>query len=71
MILQILVKCRKCGEKIEDAGNRSRKYCGPCLRVRRKEHDNRHNRARASVREFKRIQVNLFKNFVMWGEMHK
>lgn len=69
MSLQIVVKCIKCKGIIEDAGNRSRRYCEDCSKLRKRELEKKHNNIRAFKREYKRIQINLFKSWVMWGEM--
>lgn len=68
MSLEIKIICADCGTTVKNAGNRSRKYCSECARIRRNEITNRANRRRAMIREYGRTKTNLFKSWVMWGE---
>lgn len=69
--MSIILKwpCKRCGcELSEKDYSIIRKFCPKCKEDIKKEKYQASNRDRTLTREYGRIKVNIFKNWVMWGE---
>ena len=59
-----------CGNDLP-GNNLNRRYCLECKERRQRENQNRLNHKRASIREFERMKVNLFKSWVIMFEVKR
>jgi|APSaa5957512493_1039668.scaffolds.fasta_scaffold67057_1 hypothetical protein len=65
--MSLSFKCVGCSNSLPEGHTLARKFCNDCSHKRRLESHMRRNHKRAGEREFNRIKINLFKNWVMWG----